>query len=346
MKEMSEIRLMSRKTAFTMAAAILLLIGMTILGFQLLNQQYTPVDPGDKSYINVKIPESSSAGQVAAILKDMDLIHSKKAFLAYCRQNGFDNQLKAGHYQFSRSQSVQEIVQGITRGKVVNISFTIPEGYTVEQIGDLLVNQNICTAEEWSQVVEQDYDFDFLEGVSTGTKNRLEGFLFPDTYYITEDIKAVQIVEMMLNKFSQVWEENFAEQARAQNISAYDTVILASMIEKEAMAGDERRTISGVIQNRLDKGMLLQIDATVLYCLGQPKDTVTYADLEADSQYNTYQVIGLPPGPIACPGKASIEAALNPEEHSYYYYVSRGDGTHQFSRTYAEHLKAKNQYIK
>ncbi|MDD4550090.1 MAG: endolytic transglycosylase MltG [Syntrophomonadaceae bacterium] len=345
-KEMSEIKLVSTKTRLVMAGAIIVLLGLTLLGFRLVSQQYAPVDAGDKSYINVIIPENSTAGQIAAILEEHQLIHSKKVFLAYCRHNELDNQLKAGHYKFSRSQSLEAIARDISQGKVVSISFTIPEGYTVQQIGELLVQKNLCTAEAWNNAVQQDYDFSFLKEVADNSTAPLEGFLFPDTYFISEDTSAEQIVEIMLTRFARVWEENLAEQAQGKNISTYETVILASMIEREAMVKDERKIISGVIQNRLEKGMPLQIDATVLYCLGQYKDTVTYADLEVNSPYNTYQVGGIPPGPIACPGQAAIEAALNPDKHGYYYYVARGDGTHQFSKTYAEHLIAKKKYIK
>lgn len=342
---MSELKPMKLKAVAVMGLAVIILLGLVITGLQLLNRQYAPVDPSDKVFMDVIIPENSNAGQIAAILKEHDLIRSSRVFINYCRKEGLDSQLKAGHYKFSRSQPLQDIVKAIADGKVVNISITIPEGYTIPQIGELLANRNICTREEWTRAIQKKYSYPFLEGVDVTSANYLEGFLFPNTYYITEDTRAEQIVKMMLEQFQILWNTEFSSLAEERAISVYDTLIIASMIEKEAMVADERRKISGVIKNRLERGMLLQIDATVLYCLEEDKDIVTLNDLEVDCPYNTYKYPGLPPGPIACPGKDSIQAALNPEEHSYYYYVSMGDGRHYFSRTYDEHLRAKQKYI-
>ncbi len=343
---MNELKLMCQKLKWgIILLALLLFVGVSIGGFRMLNQQYSPVDPDDPRFFDVVIPEKSNARQVASILKQYELIRSEAAFLAYCRKKGLDSQLKAGHYRFSRSQPLEEIADSIAEGRAVKLSFTVPEGYTVEQIGQLLINKGICTKEEWDKAVKEEYGFDFLAEVPCGQENRLEGFLFPDTYVVSEDADVKQVINLMLANFAEVWNENFAQQAEEQNRGVYEIIIQASMIEKEAMVEEERKTIAGVIKNRLEKGMLLRIDATVLYSLHEHKDMVTYEDLEVDSPYNTYKYAGLPPGPIACPGKASIEAALNPENHHYYYYVSKGDGSHHFSRTYAEHLQAIRKYM-
>lgn len=342
---MSEITLIKKRTGLVMLASLALLLLLGFGGFQLLGRQYVPVDPGDQTYTDIVIPEGSSAASVARLLRENDLIRSERAFLAYLRQKGYDSSLQVGHYKLSRSQSTQEIVADLIKGRVVNISFTIPEGYTAEQIGMLLGTRGICSMEQWQAAINKSYDYDFLEQTEASCGTRLEGFLFPDTYSITEDSTAEQVVIMMLNRFQEVWLNNFESLAREKGTSVYNTVILASMIEREAMVASERPVIAGVINNRLQQGMLLQIDATVLYCLGEDKEVVQYADLEVDSPYNTYKYPGLPPAPIACPGKASLEAALKPQEHSYYYYVARGDGSHEFTRTYSEHLAAKRKYI-
>ncbi len=151
------------------------------------------------------------------------------------------------------------------------------------------------------------------------------------------------MIDMMLKQFAQVWDKEFADLARQKGMSAYQVVTVASMIEKEALFDSERPRIAGVIYNRLQEGMPLQVDATVLYSLGRHKDQVLLKDLEVESPYNTYRNTGLPPGPIASPGLTSLSAALQPEDHNYFYYVATSDGHHVFSRTYAEHLKAKNQ---
>ena len=149
---------------------------------------------------------------------------------------------------------------------------------------------------------------------------------------------------MMLDNFATVWNKEYAEQVSVKKLSPHNVIVIASLIEREARIPEERMRISGVIYNRLQKGMPLQIDATVLYSLGEHRETVTYKDLEINSPYNTYKNVGLPPGSIASPGRAAIDAAINPEQHSYYYYVAKGDGSHYFSSTYAEHLNAKKKY--
>ncbi len=345
---MSELKLMmNRKVTRVVLPVILLLVGLAFTGYHILLMQFSPVDPGDSTRIDVRIAESSTASQVAELLYSNRLIRNETLFLAYCRHKGLDSSLKVGHYQFSRSQSLADIAEAISEGKVVTISFTIPEGYTVDQIGKLLVEKDICTIEDWQEAINTDYNYEFLKLAKPGPgKSYLEGFLFPDTYVIAEDTKAAEIVNAMLNNFQELWKGEFEKQALVHGMNVYDTIIIASMIEKEAMIDSERKVISGVIENRLEKGMLLQMCSTVLYALNQEdKDIVYYEDLEIDSPYNTYKYIGLPQAPIACPGQEAIDAALNPEQHEYLYYAARGDGSHQFSKTYSEHLQAKAYYI-
>ena len=153
-------------------------------------------------------------------------------------------------------------------------------------------------------------------------------------------------MKTMLKRFETVWDEQFAALAKSQNRDVLEVITTASLIEEEAQVATERARVAGVIENRLSRNMLLQIDATVLYALGINKPQVTYADLKVESPYNTYLHLGLPPGPIACPGKAAIQAALHPEQHHYLYYVARGDGSHEFTATFQEHLAAQKRYAK
>lgn len=340
------IKRQSKPKRLVIAFIIILVVVAALWAWHSYSALYQPVDPGDKSLINVAIPQEANAQQIASILTKHDLIRSQTVFLLYCRHSGLDNQLKAGNYNFSRSQSLAEIAGIIAEGHASGISFTIPEGYTVKQIGDLLVKKNICSQEEWEAAVEDNYDYDFLQGVPDDSQDPLEGFLFPDTYDIGQDTAPKQIVKMMLDNFGKHWTK-FAAKAHSQGKTVYDTITLASIIEKEAQLESERRLISGVIKNRLRTGMLLQLCPTVLYCIGQPeKVNVSYSDTQVDSPYNTYKYPGLPPGPISCPGAASIDAALNPQASNYYYYVAKGDGSHYFSRTYQEHLQAQRRYSK
>ncbi|MGS0763978.1 endolytic transglycosylase MltG [Syntrophomonas curvata] len=328
---------------------IIFIVLLTISGFcgsRFVNLQYLPVDANNKTPIDVFIPAASSARQVAAILEEHQLIRSQSAFLSYCRKEKLDVQLKPGHYSFNRSLSLAQIAHSIAEGRVVKIKVTVPEGYTVKEIGAMLMEKGVCTEESWQEAIKADYPYEFLQDVPASSKYRLEGFLFPDTYYIEENTSSREIISMMLENFVNLWNQEFAAQAKAENMNVYDTVILASLIEEEAMHDDERGTISGVIKNRLRDGMYLQLCPTVLYCFDQKKTKLNNADLEVNSPYNTYRNPGLPPGPISSPGRASIAAALNPEKHPYYFYVSKGDGSHYFSRTYEEHLRAMSRYIK
>lgn len=341
---MSEIKVKEKKGLLPLVLLLIIFCMALIGGLSFINQQYQAVDINDNAPIDILIPESSTAREVAAILKDNNLVRSEKGFLAYCRKSGTDNKLQAGHYIFKRSFPLDKIVEKLVKGEVVKISFTIPEGYTIQQIGDLLVNENICSRAAWEEAISKDYSYDFLK-LAPENAVHLEGFLFPDTYMINENTSAEQIINIMLSNFSDIWNENFAAEAKKKDRNIYDIITIAALIEREAMVDEERKTIAGVVMNRLDNGMPLQIDATVIYSLGEYREVVTYGDLECDSPYNTYKYGGLPLGPIASPGRFSIEAALNPEKHSYYYYVSKGDGSHYFSKTYAEHSRAKNKYI-
>ncbi|MEA4924015.1 MAG: endolytic transglycosylase MltG [Syntrophomonadaceae bacterium] len=326
------------------ALGLLFLLCLAISGWQLLVRQYLPVAPGDTSLVEVRLPENSSARQVAELLKENGLIRNETIFLGYLHQKGMEKQLKAGLYAFSKSQSLPELAGQIAQGQVMTSAFTVPEGFTVHQIGELLINKQICTQPQWEEALQGNYNYDFLPVEGPADEKRLEGFLFPDTYTIDDQTGAEDIINMMLQRFASVWNSEYASMADSQQLKVRDVIIIASLVEREARVAGERQRIAGVIYNRLRQDMPLQIDATILYSLGQHQDTVTYQDLEINSPYNTYKYYGLPPGPIASPGRAAIEAALNPEANNYYYYVATGDGSHYFSATYAEHLAARQKY--
>lgn len=326
------------------ALGLLFLLCLTVSGWQYLSHQCLPVNANDTSLVEVRLPESISARQVAVLLKQNGLIRNESVFLGYLYQKGIEKQLKAGLYAFSKSQSLPELAGQIAQGKVKTTAFTVPEGYTVHQIGELLVSKQICTEQQWDEALKQNYNYDFLLPGVPADEKRLEGFLFPDTYNIDDQTSAQDVINMMLKRFSDVWNSDYASVADTKQLKVRNVIIIASLVEREAQVAEERPVIAGVIYNRLQKGMPLQIDASVLYCLGKHQDTVTYQDLAINSPYNTYKYYGLPPGPIASPGRAAIEAALNPENNNYYYYVAKGDGSHYFSSTYAEHLIAKRKY--
>ncbi|NLB18586.1 MAG: endolytic transglycosylase MltG [Syntrophomonadaceae bacterium] len=330
------------KVKVILVFTFLVLLLLTGLSFWQFNRQLLAVDLGDSTMIEVMVTSNSNTSRIASQLAQKGLINSSDVFTWYCRIKGYDSQLQAGAYQFSKSQSIPEMVRALVEGRVKSKTITIPEGYDLRQIGELFVAQGICSSEEWKAAIVKDYDYKFLRDIPR-RDNRLEGFLFPDTYQIRDEASPEELIEMMLTQFSKLWDDRFSAEAEKSGLTTYRVITLASMVEKEGRHDEERARIAGVIFNRLQIGMPLQIDATVLYSLGTHKDQVLLTDLEVDSPYNTYRNTGVPPGPIASPGASSIQAVLQPEKHDYYYYVTSEGGYHTFSRTFEEHLRAKNK---
>ncbi|MGE5403397.1 MAG: endolytic transglycosylase MltG [Candidatus Saccharibacteria bacterium] len=331
------------KVKLVLLLMVVLLAVSTAIG--LTNLHLSAMKPASKDFIEVQIPNNSTTRQVGQILVDNRLVRSTDFFELYCRVTGKDGHLKAGYYRFSNSQTLPAITEDLMKGRTISLTITIPEGFTLAQIGDLLVNKHICTDEQWAAALVKKYDYAFLAGIPQ-RPNRLEGFLFPDTYQVQKTVAPEQVIELMLKRFEQVWDKRFAKTAEEKSLDIYKIITMASLVEKEAKVEAERARIAGVLNNRLKEGMPLQVDATILYSLGKHKERVTYADLGVYSPYNTYRFSGLPPGPIANPGAASISAAISPEKNDYLYYVAENNGQHHFSRTYQEHLNAKNRIRK
>lgn len=299
-------------------------------------------EPENKPF---KIAANTSAKQIAAQLKQEGLIRSETAFLIYLRFSGHARQLKAGDYYLSNQMSGPELVERFYLGEDPSLytRVTIPEGYTLQQIEATLAEKGLVDREEFRAVLENgEFNYDFLVGLPAG-KNRLEGFLFPATYDIKQGMTETECVDLMLRSFARNVTPEMRQQAADQGLSLLELITLASIVEREARLEEERPIIAGVLFNRLKIKMLLQVDATVQYALGQHQEKIYYRDLEFDSPYNTYIYPGLPPGPIASPGLSSINAVLNPGQHNFYYYVAKPDGSHKFSKTLQEHNQARKQ---
>lgn len=295
-------------------------------------------------------------GEFITITKDMDVkdiagLLQKKKVILY--PNEFEKQaekigLKTGYvpgsYRIVPGISYEEIAKQLCRkSDAAIIRFTIPEGYEVRNIVDKLVSLDLVTADKFYDVMNhEDFDYDFLKDLPERSV-RLEGYLFPDTYEVRADAGEEYIINMMLKRFDMVFTDTYKKQAQKMNMSVDQVVTLASVIEREAGSAQESKKVSGVFHNRLEKGMRLQSCATVQYILKKRKPVLSTADTKIDSPYNTYRYAGLPVGPIASPGKTSIEAALYPAKTNDLYFVLGKDGKHVFSETYQEHLAAKNQ---
>lgn len=327
-----------------LAVIVILLIGVLTA----VRLALSPVDGRESArQVEVCIPHNATCSQVAKILKQSELLRSERAFRFYARWKGLDYQLKAGEYALNSGMTVPELLDVLVEGRVAVKTFTVPEGYTTAQVAELLVSLGMVNEEEfWQAVAFGDFPYQFLEGVPPG-KKRLEGYLFPDTYRVRAGATEEEILDMMLKRFSREIEElEYPELAAARGLTLHEAVTIASLVEREARLDEERPLIAGVIYNRLKISMPLQVDATVQYALGTTKPVLYYRDLEVDSPYNTYRINGLPPGPIAMPGRSSLLAAVYPAATDYLYYVARPDGSHAFAPTLEEHVINKEMYLK
>ncbi len=318
-------------------------IAVLMIGATAVRSMFLPKSE-DRRAVTVVIERGKGVGGVGETLVRDGVIRSAAAFQFYVRWHGAASRLKAGRYTLSGAMSLAQVLraleQGPGRDAAGRLRITVPEGFTLAQIAESLEERGICSADAFQQFAAKptawtsgDYGFAL-------PKETLEGYLFPDTYDFLPGSTPSAIVHEMLLNFSRRFARPKEQEISGSGHSLHEIVTLASLIEREAKISADRTRIAGVLENRLKKGMKLEIDATVLYALGHHKNRVYYKDLEVDSPYNTYRVVGLPPGPIASPGIASLEAALHPEANDYIYYVARKSGAHVFSRTPAEHAAA------
>lgn len=309
----------------------------------LSEQDFQAKDPNATGGEVIEIPSGSTTKSIGKILEEKGIILKQEAFVSKVKELDAANQLKAGNYQLSPSMSVEDIVNTIASGKIYTerVKVVIPEGYEVRQIIDRLEKAGLIDRAVFEEeLVNGSFDYPFIASIDRST--RLEGYLFPATYQFPKDITEHEIINQMLHAFDKSFDQAYYEKAKTLNMSVEEVITLASIIEREAMVAEERPVVSSVFHNRLLKPMRLQSCATVQYILGERKDVLSIKDTKIDSPYNTYQINGLPPAPIASPGKASIEAALNPAQTDYLYFVTtnNGDGSHYFSRTLEEHNAA------
>jgi UPF0755 protein len=294
-----------------------------------------------------EIVRGESFRQVASHLEEAGFIRSKAAFRLLGDVRGANRKLKAGYYSLSRSMTAEQVLRELISG-VDQVRLTIPEGWEMRQIADLVESKRLASADQFlaaaAEVAPHLALHTWLAALPPGAT--LEGFLFPDTYSVSGGTLPVQsLIGMMLARFEQVAWQKIKD--GNGNLSAYQIVTLASIVEREAVRPSERPLIAGIYLNRLRIGMKLGADPTVEYVLRRRQDAthnLTLADVSVDSPYNTYKYRGLPPGPIANPGLASIEATLAPVRSEYLYFVAKGDGGHAFSRTYEEQRSAQRRY--
>lgn len=323
--------------------------GISWVWWQAATRPVRPLEPLQQDTpAQIQIEAGMSAQEIGETLQAAGLIRSLTAWKLWTRWSGlWDRQggFQAGIYTLSPQLALPLIAEKIWSGEVVQTSFTIPEGWSLQQMGDYFEAQDWFSAQDFLEVTQQ-IDRDRYPWLPSDLPH-LEGFLYPETYQLPlEQRIPAAVVEVMLNRFEEVALPLYRAPANSTNLSLLDWVTLASIVEKEAVVAAERPVIAGVFWNRLQQGMTLGADPTVEYGLGitqTPDQPLTLAQVNTPSPYNTYVNPGLPPTPIASPGRASFEATQSPASTDYLYFVARYDGTHVFSRTLREHTNAQHR---
>jgi UPF0755 protein len=284
----------------------------------------------------VIIPKGASLRVAADSLAAHEVIGSTRLFRLFARVTGAETAIKPGTYQFAAGAGYRDVLDALVTGRGLMATVIIPEGFDVRDIAPVLAKA-LRVPEDSVRAAVTDTAWQRELDVPVPS---LEGYLFPATYTFPEGTSARDAVNAMVERFLDVWKPEWDARLKAMSISRHDAITMASIVEKEARKAEERPLISAVYWNRVKKRMLLQADPTVQYALPQHVERVLYKDLEVESKYNTYKYPGLPPGPIASPGEASIAAALAPADVPYLFFVARADGSHEFTETFGQHTRA------
>ncbi len=297
---------------------------------------YAADRPSGRDPVAVTIPREATGTEIARMLEEKGVIRSAGMFRVLLRLTGETASLQHGYYRLSQGLTVRETIQALKHGRAESATVTIPEGMTIRQMAAVFQKANIKGAADFEKTAASYVRYDYMK-TEPPAPVLGEGFLWADTYEIPLDFSAKDICDLLYEKTDEVLSPAIRKKAKEKNLSLYQLITIASLVEREARFPDDRVPIASVILTRLSRGMPLQIDATVQYALGETKPELTFADLETPSPYNTYLHEGLPPGPIATPGLSAILAVLAAEPGEYLYYVAQKDGHHVFTKTLAEH---------
>lgn len=347
-----------RKIVFIIILSFILIFVIGgIFGYVYVKSTLGPVDADSKEEIEVDIPMGASTSDIAAILKENDIIKNGLTFRFYTKLKN-ESDFQAGSYTFSKSFSIDEVIDTLKNGQEEDpvYSITVPEGNTIEDIAEIYA-KNIPAIDE-DDFLDKANESDYIETLideypdiltddilDSDIKTPLEGYLFAATYNFYKKEPSVEdIIEKMLDKSKDVF-ASYMDDIDERDLTIHETVTVASLVEKEASEEEQRDKIAGVFYNRLDEGKKLETDPSVLYALGEHKDDISKEDLEVDSPYNTYQHDELPIGPISNFSKDSMKAAVNPEDSDNMYFLHDDDGDIHFSETNKEHNKKKEKYI-
>lgn len=339
----SSIRSLLNKLQYPLAGIIIL--SLILLCLPLIWLQDYAVSPGPETGDNatiVYIPQKTSLGEIENILAGQSLIRSDVRFKLLALTLGSGGSLKAGHYKIPAGSTPVDILRRLEKGDIVSYQLTVPEGYTVRQIGRRLEQKFGYRQEEFRELC---HDRSLIRSLGLEVKG-LEGYLFPDTYELTVNMPLKSLIRNMVQRFQEVYDGLLPreEASDTSSLNRHEIVTMASIVEKETALPAERPVVASVLSNRLRKNMRLQADPTVFYGVNKNGGDLSADDLTYDTPYNSYIYKGLPPGPICNPGRASLEAALRPARTSYLYFVARKDGSHEFSLNLREHINAVNRF--
>lgn len=334
-----------KKTYFVLVLAVVALVVALGGGFAFLSFQFLNSRPSDVAQdVVYEVTPGKGFNTIAAELEQKGLVRNAFLFTAYARLRGDRAKVKVGEYLLRTNMVPKEVLSMITSGKSIARSFTVSEGLSIYEIAELYQKEGFGTAEDFMRWVR---DPQFIQTLLGEKQVSLEGYLFPETYMLTKYTDTKSLIGNMVRRFLYVYNE-VLPQAEVQGWTRHQIVTLASIIEKETGAPEERPLISSVFHNRLLKRMRLQTDPTVIYGKaersGKIEINITRADLTTPTSYNTYVIYGLPPGPIANPGKEALLAAVKPATSPYLFFVSQNDGTHIFSEDYAGHNRAVKRF--
>lgn len=321
---------------WTVAAAVMLMLfmggSMLLFGVSAGRQSALPAD----QTVFISIKPGMGASEIADTLVQHGILSSKWPFWLKAKTSGTANSFQSGMYALHPGMSVEEILDKLAAGDTTVVKFTIPEGFGVKEIARRLSEEGLVNEKEFLAKAKKYAPYDYIER-NADIRYACEGFLFPDTYELYQETTPESVLEMMAEDFDHRLTPEMRERAKERNLSIFELVTLASLVEKEAMYEEDRPIIAQVFLKRLEIGMPLQSDTTLQYLMDAPKEDVSIQDTKIESPYNTYQNRGLPPGPIASPGMASIQAVLYPADTDYLYFVADRRGHNHYSTNYADH---------
>lgn len=315
-----------------LAVVLLLIVFLLIPTFGTSSQMS---ENGTPVYFTVR--PGMSVSEIGKELHERGVIDSEMKFWLTAKLNGFENKVKSGTFALHTDMTPRDALETLVYGNTVVIRFVIPEGFSVRDIAARLEDEGLVKADDFIALAKDYRPYPYVEA-HEGVRYAAEGFLFPDTYEINGSFDANKIMEMMAENFDRRLTKEMRDRAKEMNLSIYELVTLASLVEKEAYHEEDRPIIAQIFLKRLRVGMPLQADPTVQYLLDAPKEDLLYRDTEIESPYNTYQNVGLPPGPIASPGMASLNAVLHPADTNYLYFVADRNGNNYYATNYADHL--------